>query len=294
MVGNDYNFMEKLKNLNTISKDYELYQVDNSNEALDFLFHKNKHGEKSTSPYPDLILLDINLEDMQSLTLHKKLLLDPETRKIPILFLVSNDAPENLVKAIKTGADEFVAKTTELKSLNAKIQVILKRQLQYLDIPRTDPLTKIYNRQTIEIEVTRELKRLRRYKDIASLIYIDFDGFKELNKQYDRTMGDFVLLRFADILRKQTREIDLLGRYGGEEFVIFCPQTDAKNSMIAANRILAKFQELSFGLKKLNLSLSAGISEAPKDGEDFQTLCSKAYNTIKNTDKAKGQILIWK
>jgi len=274
---------------------FEIHNVKDGRGALEYLFREGKYRQPTASPRPDLVLLNIDLPDMDGFSVHEKILVAPETRNIPIIFLTEEERLEPLKKEKMLGVDEFVTKPFRAEIFLSRIHSIIERRRLYNEMARTDPLTQIFNRRAFEIEITRELRRLKRYDDVGSLIYIDLDGLKEFNNKNGRTMGDLVLVRFADMLRNQARDVDILGRHSGEEFVVFCPQTDAAKAEIAAYRILSRFKDLSFGTKPLFVSFSTGIAEAPRDGADFSALFSKAGKAIeKAKSKGRGQIVIYK
>ncbi len=102
---------------------------------------------------------------------------------------------------------------------------------------RTDDLTGIYNRRHIFVELERESERAIRYKRSLSGMMIDVDDFKKINDQYGHLTGDRVLRTFARILEDSIRTIDILGRYGGDEFLVILPETEIEEARIVAERI---------------------------------------------------------
>lgn len=102
---------------------------------------------------------------------------------------------------------------------------------------RTDDLTGLYNRRHIFVELEREIQRAVRYKrDLAGMM-IDLDHFKQINDQYGHVIGDRVLCSFARLLEKSIRTIDILGRYGGDEFLLILPETRFDAARAIAERI---------------------------------------------------------
>jgi diguanylate cyclase (GGDEF)-like protein len=101
----------------------------------------------------------------------------------------------------------------------------------------TDPLTGLYNRRYLIRRLESEFARARRHLRSLSLIVMDLDGFKQVNDLHGHDAGDRVLIRVADRLRRSLREFDTVARYGGDEFVILLPETDATQARAAAERI---------------------------------------------------------
>lgn len=101
----------------------------------------------------------------------------------------------------------------------------------------TDALTGIYNRRHILEELEKEIERAARYSRVVSGMMVDIDNFKLINNNYGHVIGDRVLITFAKILKVSVRKIDIVGRYGGDEFLIILPESDLKIATLVAERI---------------------------------------------------------
>jgi len=132
----------------------------------------------------------------------------------------------------------------------------------------TDPLTGLYNRRGFSEIAHRELERARRYKRPLSVILLDIDHFKRVNDTYKHAVGDQVLRTLAERCRHRTREVDILGRYGGEEIVILLPETDRPGALRAAEHLRRDVAELPFDTEvgPLQITISLGVAESI-DGE---------------------------
>jgi diguanylate cyclase (GGDEF)-like protein len=126
------------------------------------------------------------------------------------------------------------------------------------DVERTariDPLTKLLNRLALDHALEREIERSGRSGKYPSLIFMDVDGFREINDQQGRSMGDEVLGRVATAIRAAIRfEIDLASRYGNDEFVVMFPETSSAQALKVAERV----QET---LKAQQVTLAVGVVE---------------------------------
>ena len=101
----------------------------------------------------------------------------------------------------------------------------------------TDSLTGLHNRAYLDEKLREELNRIERHPDNLSIILVDIDHFKRVNDKYGHQVGDEVLIRVADTLRHNIRSIDTIGRWGGEEFIIICPGSDASHSVQLAEKL---------------------------------------------------------
>ncbi|MFP3353748.1 GGDEF domain-containing protein, partial [Pseudoalteromonas sp. SIMBA_153] len=97
-----------------------------------------------------------------------------------------------------------------------------------------DPLTQLYNRHHFNQQLQRRLEDLG---DTCVLI-VDVDHFKQVNDKFGHSVGDEILRQFSDVLRQEVRATDVVARWGGEEFVIFCPQTNVKDAQLLCERLL--------------------------------------------------------
>jgi len=155
----------------------------------------------------------------------------------------------------------------------------------------TDSLTGVFNRRYFQEQLNVEIMRASRYKYNLSLIIFDIDGFKNYNDSYGHLEGDRVLKSAAAEIRKNVRQVDIVCRYGGDEFVVLLPVTNAKGAELAAEKILDSVAGLDMvnvdGRSMFNISLSGGVAEF-KNGmskEDFIRLADKALYKAKAEGK---------
>lgn len=133
----------------------------------------------------------------------------------------------------------------------------LNRELERLSV--TDRLTGLYNRLYLDEALVREIGRAERYDSAFSVILLDVDHFKQINDAHGHPVGDRVLVRLAELLRGATRETDVVGRWGGEEFLIVCPHTDHPGAMILAENLRAEIERSAFPvIGKMTVSLGVG------------------------------------
>jgi diguanylate cyclase (GGDEF)-like protein len=150
----------------------------------------------------------------------------------------------------------------------------LFQNIQQLAI--TDSLTGLFNRRHLFELGNREFLRARRFSRPLSALMLDIDHFKRINDRYGHAVGDNVLLRLAQIIRNITREIDIAGRYGGEEFILVLPETDIAGATEIANRLLDQIR-LAFQTGSLpSITVSIGVATLQATTMDFGYLVHTA------------------
>ncbi len=141
-----------------------------------------------------------------------------------------------------------------------------------------DPLTKLYNRRSFQIEFEKILTLAERYHHHTSLLFFDLDHFKLINDSSGHQAGDALLQMVAKKLREITRSSDLVARLGGDEFGIVIPESDIHDAMLFADKLLEELKQVSVPLKgsSYRISASIGIVTYPLHGANFQELLSNA------------------
>jgi diguanylate cyclase (GGDEF)-like protein len=142
----------------------------------------------------------------------------------------------------------------------------------------TDDLTKLYNYRYLMTYLEADVKRCLRYKKKVSLLFIDVDGFKRINDTFGHLVGSQALAEMGQVFRRIVRETDVVGRYGGDEFVIVLPETPLNGAMIIAERIRKKVEECEFVAQNLSirLTVSLGVANCPKHTLTAEGLIKKA------------------
>lgn len=142
----------------------------------------------------------------------------------------------------------------------------------------TDDLTRLYNYRYLQQYLAAEAKRCLRYKRTVSLLFIDVDGFKRINDNYGHLVGSKALAEIGQTLRGAVRETDVVGRYGGDEFVIVLPETPLNGALSIADRIRKTIEDHEFVAlgQSLHLTVSLGVANLPKHTVTAEGLIKKA------------------
>lgn len=193
-------------------------------------------GEKKL----DLILLDIKMPEMDGYEVLRRLKADENTRDIPVIFVTAKDADADEEFGLELGAADYITKPVRTAIAKIRIRNIIDLkiktdQIEYISMH--DGLTDIPNRRLFDDYCRRAWGQAQRNSQTLSVILIDIDYFKQLNDHYGHSAGDECLRRVAQALAEQIyREVDMVARYGGDEFVAVLPGTDTAGAMQMACR----------------------------------------------------------
>ncbi len=157
----------------------------------------------------------------------------------------------------------------------------------------TDHLTGVPNRRQLFTLGELEFKRARRFNRPLSAIMLDIDYFKKVNDTFGHEKGDQVLKALAQFLKLRLRDFDILGRYGGEEFVIVLPGADLTNARNVAYRLRKGVQERPMVNGSISVTISLGVAQLSNDLPDFQSLMNKADQAMYDAKRAGRNRVAW-
>jgi len=213
---------------------------------------------------PDAILLDLSLEDMTGFEVLAELKTDQGTQHIPVLFLSGSCSTEDRVRGLDLGAVDFITKPFEISELKARVRSAVRttRLIKLLaHRAQIDGLTGLWNRTYFDERLEQEVAEALRYGNNTAMILCDIDHFKAVNDRYSHPFGDHVLERFARTLT-ENRMTDICCRYGGEEFALILPQTDAAGAAALAERLRSTMELHRWdGHKDLIITVSFGVCD---------------------------------
>lgn len=198
-------------------------------------------------------------------------------REIKFLKTLSQDVSENQfskmellrqnLRLISNKDDEiYELKVSILKMMESLEKLILKttrEKIRYETMALTDPLTKLYNRRIFVEVAEKELSRTSRLRDSFSIILLDIDNFKKINDTYGHDVGDMVLRTVAEVLKKNIRKMDMVARWGGEEFIVMLPNTNLESAVKVAEKLRKLIERAKIKLPSgevINITVSAGVS----------------------------------
>jgi diguanylate cyclase (GGDEF)-like protein len=231
---------------------------------------------------PDLILLDVMMPEIDGIEVARRIKADASLPFIPIIMQTALDSIEHKVEGLDAGADDYITKPIHFSELQARVRSLLRikalqekvanreRELSEMNdrlllISRTDGLTGLANRRHIEERLHEMWEHATRLNEPLACVMCDIDKFKSVNDTYGHQAGDAVLKQFADVLKHEAREIDRVGRYGGEEFIVLLPGTVLDAAVTFAERVRSAVEARTFTFDggTLSRTVSCGVAAWP-------------------------------
>jgi diguanylate cyclase (GGDEF)-like protein len=209
----------------------------------------------------------------------EELFVDPDSSFVRsivcIPMMVYSDVLGVINVTNKKGDKGFSQEDVEMLKAVADQAAVAINKAQLWEMAVTDSLTGLYVRRYFLAKFQDEIHRAERYGKILSIVMADLDRFKRVNDTYGHTAGDRVLEAVGKFLEKNIRDVDVIARFGGEEFVILLPEADKYEAYTVSERLRQKFSKIKFdNLPPLTISL--GIASYPEDGKDLEMLIKRA------------------
>lgn len=234
----------------------------------------------------DLILLDLKMPGMDGFQVMKELKKNESECYLPILVITVQT--DSKLEALKAGAKDFISKPFDLMEAKVRIYNMLEVRLLYKQLEQYshsmeswalhDALTGLPNRRLLIDRMALAIAHARRKKCITTIIYLDLDGFKQINDSLGHVAGDMLLKIVADRFVAAVRQEDTVARIGGDEFVIVLWElNDAHEVPALVSKILtAVSQPYNINGQTVHITASAGVSIYPTHSEDMETLINSA------------------
>jgi diguanylate cyclase (GGDEF)-like protein len=272
LVVDDHPDNVEIINARLSSRGFVIETASNGEEAL--------HVVRENPPH--LILLDVMMPIMDGYEVCRRIKQDDSLPYIPIILVTARDSTQDKVEGLDAGADDYLTKPINFPELEARVRSMLRikrlqdeldqknrelelanKRLRKLSI--TDGLTDLFNHRHIHELLHEEFERTRRSGEPLAVAMLDLDRFKLVNDTFGHPTGDVILYETARILRETAREIDMVGRYGGEEFVVILPGTDEEAAAQFADRVRVAVSEYLFRdeANEVTMTVSGGVASFP-------------------------------
>lgn len=232
---------------------YSYLSAHNGKDALEILKTEENIG---------LIISDWVMPIMDGYELLKEVKKEEKYQNVPFLMLTVKESGEDATNALEAGAIDYVRKPYKPAELVARIGNLLKnwKISETLKKEAThDGLTGIYNHKYFKDCFKAEVNRVKRYGGDLSLILFDIDHFKNFNDQHGHQIGDFILSHLSKFVLRNIRSVDLLCRYGGEEFALILPSTNIEGAEILAGRLQNKIEQAIFESNNVEFEITCSF-----------------------------------
>ena len=253
----------------------------------------------------ELVFLDHILPDGTSFDFIR--ILDERQKELPVVVITGQGDEVLASRIIQAGAYDYINKSNlNLSSVtrmvkNALEKFHLKQEMQkavdkLAKMAARDELTNLSNRRQLNETIEWEMSRLLRYGNDLTCLMIDLDHFKQINDYFGHDFGDQVLKEFARRLQKSVQSVDMIFRYGGEEFVVLLPKTDLYDGVQIAEKIRTSFEKKSYQYAgqsiviTVSIGVASGIHHRLKEGKILLSLAEKALYTAKANGRNQVQI----
>jgi len=260
-------------------------------DSCTVLFAKN--GQEAIEildrEHPSLVITDWVMPDLTGIELCQRIRAKSDSGHTYIILLTSNAEKENVVKGLSAGADDYLTKPFDPDELLARVRVghrlvDLHRQIEAKnrlleELALTDSLTGLPNRRAIVAWASRQLNGAARHGFTFWVALMDLDHFKNVNDSYGHEAGDRVLKEFAEILKAHTRQSDISGRIGGEEFLQVVTHGDEEGIRTLVEHIRCQLAETTFDFGGAPAKVTASFGVAGffgKNAPEFSELVSRA------------------
>lgn len=267
---------------------------------LDFASDPNAGFFQAAEGGYECVIVSTALPDVDPLRLCSQLRSLDRTRFLPIILLADRDDDPRIIRGLELGVNDFLVRPVEPHELTARLVTQIRRKryndrlrasvAQSIEMAVTDALTGLHNRRYLDNHLQTLFERAVARRRPLSVMIVDLDRFKSINDRFGHDGGDDVLREFARRLRQNMRGIDLICRFGGEEFVVVMPDTDGPVAEKVAERIRAEIARTPFAIGKegqsVTVTISVGVSSARGQADDVRSLLKRADMALYEAKKS--------
>jgi diguanylate cyclase (GGDEF)-like protein len=239
---------------------------------------------------PELLILDVDMPAVNGPELCRTVRNDPRWSRLAVIFATAHTDAATVEEVFNAGADDYISKPIVGPELVNRVANRLERVRLLRAQAETDYLTGLANRSKADEGLAALAALSDRFSEPLAVAMLDLDGFKLVNDNHGHAVGDSVLRRLGEHLRRDFRGNDVVGRWGGEEFIVGMYGMTSRNGAKRLTETLARFREEEFKGNNgaLRVSFSAGVAEYPLDGPDLAVV-SRAADDALYRAKAAGR-----
>jgi two-component system, cell cycle response regulator len=254
----------------------------------------------------DVVIVSLDLEDFDGLRICSQLRSLERTRNLAVLMVAGIDDRARTLRGLEIGVHDYLVRPVDRNELLARVRTQVRRKRfserlresvqASMELAVTDGLTGLYNRRYLDSHLAAMFDESVRRGRHLSVLVLDIDKFKPINDTYGHDAGDEVLREFATRIRSQTRGIDVVARYGGEEVVVVIPDTDLDIARLVAERIRERVEDETFAIhqmtRQVKVTVSIGVaSRLPTDSAASEVLKRADVALYKAKDLGRNQVV---
>ncbi len=249
--------------------------------------------ERAVNGCFDVIMISAALKAGDGLRLCTQIRTIDGLRQTPVVLITDAEQTRLVERALDLGVNDYIIRPIDSNELRARVRTQLRRKLYQerlrntvssaVELAVTDPLTGLYNRRYLDAHLSSAVTRAKTTGKPVCVLIFDIDHFKAVNDTYGHDAGDDVLRDFSDRLRRGVRGIDLVVRYGGEEFLLVMPETDAAFAGGVAERLRSDVEKVPFATRsgaEIPVTVSIGIAEWRGPSDSAAELIKRADTAL--------------
>jgi two-component system cell cycle response regulator len=205
-----------------------------------------------------------------------------------VFFLRTSQEDQPLQEEDVTFAGTVIGAAVNAIDRAYDLESAISDRERFQELARTDPLTGCFNRRALFDWLEREVERVKRYQQVLAVLLVDLDAFKTVNDRCGHLAGDAVLRQIGELLRHEARAVDVVARYGGDEFVVGLPETVSDGAVAFADRLRRRIAEHNFAPTGDPLYVTASIGVATFPAPDVETVDALIAGADAAMYRAKG------
>ena len=243
---------------------------------------------------PDLLLVDVYMPVCSGEELASIIRQQPEHLGLPIIYLSSETDSQKQISAMSAGVEAFLTKPVQPEELVSAVQLRAERLRLLRSLMTRDSMTGLYNHSTTTELINKNLAQAHRDNSQHAMAMIDIDHFKHVNDTHGHLAGDQVIITLARLLKSRLRLSDIIGRYGGEEFVVLLKGINAEKAATLIDSLREDFALIDFhtGEVRFRCTFSAGISSFPSQPSTEPLRLSADQALYRAKHQGRNQVVI--
>lgn len=266
-------------------KGWLVLAVPDPEKAISFFYDFN----------PDCVIIDVHMKERNGFEVLSFFKHKVKEQFMPTIMMSTKDEKEIRLKSYHMGADDFIPKSLDIEEFIVRVERQIERKALFDKLLLVDELTMVYNRKFLEQAYEEQLSEFRRRNEPFCIVVLDLDHFKKVNDTHGHLIGDEVLKKFATYLNSNSRNSDIVVRYGGEEFVMLLPRIKKEDAKTLMDRLREGFSKEEFhGDGKFYVTFSTGIVEVTDDTQPLSAyleLADTALYEAKNNGRNQVRMI---